>query len=460
MKNSEILRIRIVAVFLAVLFMPLRISAGEEIGPDMLLTGQYSAPITISLYAPTYKHLMQFGEERTNSLNSVLSHLSLSVSTDRAVSQTTLMVDQEPLYSIKEQIEGETQRRIYSFDPNTVYEQEKDNEQHDQDFLSFLEHHFFILNRLLDDLYPVFEKTAETFQDFAKASAASLNFRGYGKGVRKIQINLTDQYVSEYFPGVPASLAGTAESRLFIEKLLFKGPQKIALLYDQNDKLLRINYDGLIGLTEESMRRVSLAWRCVRSDDIKKDNLVLKTPSQQGNDRYNLTYEREIDLSDTERHTIKWDYQLDLKKDQQKKKNSWTADLMYSEQKLYGQFLFSEKQDNEEKKITVTPSLMKEKGSEYAGTIEITNNSGKIVNSSIAVSVRIAPGLQLSFPDYQNLQIVSIKNPEDSSDREAIQDKQNRILIRRLLSLPAEDLQFFSMDIPDDVWKTIMQSMI
>ena len=133
---------------------------------------------------------------------------------------------------------------------------------------------------------------------------------------------------------------------------------------------------------------------------------------------------------------------------------------MFSEQKLYGQFLFSEKQDNEEKKITVTPSLMKENGSEYAGTIEITNNSGKIVNSSIAVSVRIAPGLQLSFPDYQNLQIVSITNPEDSSDREAIQDKQNRILIRRLLSLPAEDLQFFSMDIPDDVWKTIMQSMI
>ena len=33
------------------------------------------------------------------------------------------------------------------------------------------------------------------------------------------------------------------------------------------------------------------------------------------------------------------------------------------------------------------------------------------------------------------------------------------LLIRKLLTLPAEDLDFLNRDIPDDVWKSITQSL-
>ena len=40
-----------------------------------------------------------------------------------------------------------------------------------------------------------------------------------------------------------------------------------------------------------------------------------------------------------------------------------------------------------------------------------------------------------------------------------IQELLSGVLIRKLLSLPAEDLVFFNSDIPDEVWKTLVQSL-
>ena len=181
---------------------------------------------------------------------------------------------------------------------------------------------------------------------------------------------------------------------------------------------------------------------------------------KEGTDRYNISYERETDLSDPDHHMIKWDLQIDLKTEQKKQKISSNADLMFSEQKLTGQIVFSDKQETEEKEITITPSLQKENDSEYAGTIEITNNSGKIVLSSIAASVRIASGNPLHFPETQDLQLIRVSDDDQASVMDRLSDMQNRILIRRLLSLPTEDLAFFSMDIPKDVWQTLMQTLI
>lgn len=459
MKYGRMLKYKVITVLLMILLMPLRYGSAESINADLLFTGQYTSPVTICVSAPSYKHIAQFGEERTENLNKLFSHLELSVCMDGNISRTTLKVDQEPLYYFDESVSDVSVKTVYSFDPNTVYERDMETTEQDRWFIRLLDDHFFSLNRMLDDLYPLFEKCADTFRDSAKASATSLTFRGYGKGVKKILISFSDQYVTEHFPGALSQLADTEESRQFIENLKFKGPQKIMLLYDQNEKLLRINYDGAVGLNEDSMRRVSLAWRCVRSDIIKKDNLSLKTPAQKGNDKYNISYEREIDFSDPDCHIIKWDLQTDLKSDLIKKKITGKADLLFSEEKLHGQISFSEKQDNDDRKITITPSLLKENDSEYEGTIEITDNSGKIVLSSIAASIRIASGDKLTFPEEQYLRLEKATDSDESSAADQLQDRQNAILIRRLLSLPAEDLVFFSMDIPNDVWKSLTQSL-
>ena len=61
------------------------------------------------------------------------------------------------------------------------------------------------------------------------------------------------------------------------------------------------------------MRKISLVWKCLRSADRKKDQLTLKTPTIQGSDRDNISYERDLNRTDPEKPSLVWDYQLDEK---------------------------------------------------------------------------------------------------------------------------------------------------
>ena len=455
MKNRII--IHAAALLLSVtLMMPFCTANAEGIGADTLMTGRADLPLTVTVSGPEYAQIARFGTDRTDSLNKILKHLGLSVTLDGNLSETVVTVDDEPAFSFFELPADSGSKTVYSFDPDTVYLSGTSRDE--TGFALFLENEFFFLNTLLDDLYPVFEKTADTFSAVAKSTEVSLNFRGYGKGVRQTTIALSAQYVSEHFPAVIADLAKTEESRAFINRLLFSGPQKILLLYDENDRLLRIRYDGEAGFTAESMRNVSVLWRCLRTETEKKDNLTLKTPAKKGGDRYNLTYEREILLPEDAAHTIAWDLQIDRKDGQVRKKDAFTAELSSGIGLLSGKIVYSDRQEGTEEKLTIVPSLTKENDSEYTGTIEITNNSGKIVTSRFTARVAIRPGNVLSVPPYVNEYTAGTQDPDADPAENPVREWINSILVRKMLALPPEDLVFFSMDIPADTWNSLVQS--
>ena len=459
MKNRMKNRIIILTALLIIAMIP-KLSSSESLGPEMLLTGRCRYPIAVTVSSPVYHVIAQFGEERTQALNKLLRHLSVTVTLDGDISETCLAVDDEPVYSYIVKEKDSVRKTVYSIQPDTFYQQKSEEPDTGNTLMLFLDGDFFTLNRMLDDFYPLFEKTAESFKEYAKSSAAvSLNFRGYGKGVRKLTIPLPDNYIRDKFPEKAASLADTDEARMLIMSLLFSGTQKIILLYDQDDRLLRINYDGSVGNSEESIRKVSAVWRCVRTDKRKKDHLTLKTPSVKGTDKYNLIYEREVDESDSERQIIKWDLQLDLKEGEVRKKITFNADLQLDQNILSGKILYSEKQDGNDKKTTIIPSMKKENESEYSGTIEIANNSGKIVTSSTQYTVRVIPGKELTEPESIAECTSANPDPDTESGEELLRQRLDSVLLRKLLSLPPEDTEFFSLDIPQDVWNTLVKSL-
>ena len=450
---------RIFFVFMLILIVFCYSAGAEEITADFLMTGETEAPVSITVSSPVYKTISRFGDERKESLNRFLKHISLSVNIDGDLSETTVMIDGDPVYSYIETADDSVRKTVYSVRPETVFTRQEKDPEDDSAVLSFVNDNFFRMNRLLDDLYPAFEKSAGLFKDYAKESSVSLNFTGYGKAVRRVTISLPEQYISDHFPAAFADLIVSSECREFIGRCVFKGPQKINLLYDQEDRLLRINYDGRAGLSEESLRKVSVVWRCVRSEEHRKDHLTLKTPSVSGNDRYNLIYERELDTGSPDQHIIKWDMQVDLKEGQIKKKTAFKGDLSFEDMIMKGEVSYSEKTDGKETKVIVTPSLQKENGSEFRGTIEIANYSGKIVISRTEYTVQFSPGKALSMPV-----IIDTGENEDGGTgfvREdgQIQELLSGILVRKLLSLPAEDLVFFNSDIPEETWKTLVQSL-
>lgn len=431
------------------------ISHAESFETELLMTGSAGKPVTVCVSAPEFSHFSPFGEERTVSLNKLLRHFSLSVSLDGSGSETVLMIDSDPVYSWTGETSDPVNLTALPEAPGSVSETGEENPQTDQDeFTVFLDERFYALNSLLDDLYPVFDQCADTFRDFAKVTSASLNFTGYGKGVKRITIQLSESYIRDHFPGIPASLAKTEECRQFIESLVFSGPQKMVLLYDSDNRLLRINYDGKVGRSEESMRRVSIVWRCVRTEELKKDNLTMKTPALNGNDRYNISYERTIDLSDPEHQTVNWDMEADQKEGQSRKKISFNADLFTNAGLLKGEVRYTAKSEGSDHQIVLKPSIQKENDDEYIGTIEIGHYSGKIVTSSLSASIRLSSWLKSG-----NTGAPAVQRSDASDAVLPDQDSFNTVLLRRLLSLPAEDLIFFSTDIPENSWEQIVKSL-
>ena len=458
MKSIKSIRNIIISSFLALFMLPGTVCA-EAFSYDLLQKGKSDLPLEILFSSPQYSQIAQFGQERKDDLNKLLKHFSFSVVSDGNEYENTIQINGENVISQIENLEG-YHLRIYEQD--SVYTSEKiPIEATKSVFEAFLDEQYFPINQMLDDLYVVFEKSADTFQEYARSATVALNFQGYGKGVKRLTIPIPDQVVKEHFPETLAALAETEESRQFLNRLVFSGPQKIVLLFDNDNHLLRINYDGIAGTSADSLRKVSVVWRALRSETITRDNLSLKTPAQKGNDKYNIIYEREINQTDPSNHVVSCSMQIDLKADQVKKKIEFTSALSSDSQAFGGDIVYSEKQDKEEQKIIVKPSLIKENENEYSGTIEIDNYSGKIITNIIISDINIITGEKARITkteDEAKTHRSLTATPVESLNQ--IQAITNTVLIRKMLSsIPEEDMSFFRMDIPDDIWNTIMQTL-
>lgn len=415
---------------------------GESSPNHYMLTGELSFPVTFSIYAPQYIQLAQFGKERLDSLNRLLKHVSVAVSSVQGGTETVLSIDQEPIISITDIYETQKEKIERNQNPS------EDTNKGKNEFSAFLDERFFRLNQLMDELYPVFCKTAVSFPDMSGTSSATLNFSGFGKSVSRMTIQFPSEYVSEHFPDALADLCDNQSTRNKIKNMIFQGSQKIVLLFDQNSNVLRINYDGTVGVSEDEMRKISLVWKCLRSGDHTKDSLTIKTPAVKGYNRDNFSYDRELDISDPGNRKLKWDYQLDQKEEKEKTKIRYTGDLAFRDTDISCKIIYNIRGDNTtEHSIVITGALDKEKEAEYAGTLEITNKTGKIISSSVMSGFSISESIQ---PNTQ-------KKEQTGSqiiiqDNEGIPEEAICTLIRKMLTLPDEDTEFLQKDIPDEIW--------
>ena len=427
----------------------------EKTSPHFLLTGETDSPVSFSITAPAYQQLSQFGTERLNSLNRLLSHISISVNSEGQEAEAIICIDDEPLISIGQNVPNHKEQEITTFESGIVYpaqSRESDNDPDITEINDFLQQRFFRFNNILDELYPVFIKTADSFPEITGESAAILNFSGFGKSVKRLTIQFSSDYVKDHFPSSLADLCETSAGKSFISSLIFQGTQKIVILYDKDDHIVRINYDGILGV---SSQEISLVWKCLRSDDHIKDSLTIKTPAVTGYDKDNLSYDRDQNTTDPDNQLLKWDYQLDRKKGKEKAKLRYTGELNETNTEVFSKFSYSRKGDYPEHTVSLTASLLKEKEAEYTGSLEITNKTGKIITS------RILAGLQIGLP--ADLHITpserSYSQQNENKTGETVSQSVNadivHILIRKMISLPEEDNEFLRKDIPDDIWETL-----
>ena len=430
------------------------IAEGEGLYPNLLLSGKSERPITVTVSAPSYTMIPPYGNERTDELNALLKHAAVEITTDGDNAECVILIDGSPLLSLTQKTDGDAVKTVYSQQNETVYIESAED---GADALTlFMDDRFFYVNRMMDELIGVFEKLPEVYPDKAKTSAESINFKGYGKAVSKVAVTLKEEAEIEEIQSVLCGLTECDELKDMIHSLLFRGTQKIVMLMGENGKPIRIIYDGTTGFYEEDLRKVSLNWKSFRSDESKKDEMILKAPAVSGNERDNMTYSRELCRDEEERDTLEWNMQLDLKDAQDRQEIQFSGEYSFADTEIDGMSILSRRQDGVKTKKIVSLKLAKENGGDYCGTIEITDNSGKILTGGMTAGILFTVGKQVSFVENDK-RIVDLREGKNEEEAQSLQTILADSLIRRLALLPAEDLAFFRRDLPADIWETLTQ---
>jgi len=448
---------------IAVLIIPLLLGFSQGVSEtyhhatDLIYTGASEYPLNIRIDSVSFSHLAQFDSARTESLNRLIKHFSMDITTDNYGSESVFYIGQESLFSLYQQENGESTVSVYSFAPDIAVEEMNRNTQATV-FSHFLESRFFLLNRMLDHLFPMFEKIPTRFPDKAKTEKTSLNYTGYGKGVKKMTFQFSSDEVKTLFPGAFLELTDSDEAGSLLNSLVFDGPQKIILLMDSEDRLLRVNYDGKVGTSEESIRKLSVVCRSVREENVKKDKLTIKAPAIKGYDRDNIAYERIIDQTNTEKPVVYFDYQLDNRSGTDRKKVHFYSDLsLDADSSLSGKITYDEKGSDPARTIILHPDFHIQNNGEYSGILEITRKSGKIVTGGMSFQVCISRGNDIQHPDISETSVIHPENAEGSAAYEKIQETLSGILIRKILRLPKEDTDFLNHDIKDTDWNSLTE---
>ena len=447
------------SVCLFLCFVMLVFTAGsqaEQYHLENLLTGSFDKPLSVRLESPQYEALSQFDSNRLDQLNRLMKHFSFDISKDSNLSEAVFMIDGEAVFSILQNETVNGKEEIISITKEDVHQAGDIPVMEDGSFPAFLDDSFFPVNQLTDDLYTMFDNIRNTFTDLQKENKTDLRLSGFGKAAKRINMTFSHDFVQEHFPESLIPLTESAKCKDFLSALHFSGVQKISLLTDQDDHIIRINYDGKTGFSENDIRNVSLVWKCLRTPTRKKDNFTLKTPAVKGYDRYNIIYDRDLNLTDTESQTLTWDYQIDQKINQVKTQIRFNADFLLDAEEWTGNAVYSKKQDKTADKTTFLMSLKKENDEEYKGTIEFADYSGKMLVRKAVSGLSILSYSGISSPPEDPV----LKDPErktghEESVPELLQRKIISAIIRKIAELPDEDLAFIRSGIPEETWEAI-----
>ena len=438
-----------VLILILMLILPSAATAAVPL-PVTLLTGETNEPLRIVLSEPEVKKLSQFDENRTEQLNRLIRHAGIDLNIDSDCSRTRILIDNEEAFSY---LQNDDAERIYSFEPTVLYQEKtKAGETDDDDFTLFLEQILVRANRYMNEFYTLFSAAPETFAERTRKEGTELRLSGFGKAVQRVTIPFPADYVKENFPKALIDLTDSEECRKIISGLTFSGAQKISLLYDAEGRIVRINYDGTVGESEETLRKVSLVWKVLREEEHQKDSISLKTPAVKGADKDNIALERDLDSTDSALGQYTWDIQIDHRAGKEDKKQThFSAQITNADSVISGNMEYSIKRDGKNPKTKVLLEIGEENEGEYKGTIEIADYSGKIEKNRILVHALLQKGETLKWPEAGFTKTGTAEGNENEPQIEP-EDTIAGIIIQKLFELPEEDLTYFSNEIPASMW--------
>ena len=436
------------------------------------LEGVYleSEPLEMDISVDVQAH-MPFDDTRTAQLNAMLGHVSLQVQYQslggEIWSRLAVLADGDEVMAVHQRQTGNVEQARFSFLPETTYEWTDGSGISLQTLLGGDESvQLWGLdgseNTWLDDALPLFDALPGLMPDNLKTTSISTTINGMGKAVEKQVVTISSADVE----GLGALLAGLVPEgklRTLLESLQFSGRQTVTLWRNADGRIIRADYAGNAGVSQEDLREVSLIWRLRRDDEQVLDDLTLRTPRVKGSGRNNVVLTRTL-KEDGDQSTLDVSLRYEVLAGGVKTVLTGTADLTRQAEEdgahLTGEISLQQQVgEDSADKLVLTPELILTPGSDEvvaAGKIGVACYGGKSLKEQADVTLEVRLNDWMSWELQPN--VIKV-------DAGSIEGIRNRILqgatvelVRRLVLLPTEDTAFLSAGLEPDVWQQIVDA--
>lgn len=440
-------------LLLALVMIPVSAFAGtiDELLTKVSNPAEKPAEITIKAEAVS---LPQFSETRTEWLNGLLKHLTFKIRSDGIVQEEEIDVDDKPVLECRARKEDGKTETTFPFSEKIFITEGTDLTEvltgisAEEDMTEY----YTGFQLLLPEFYRFFSGLPELFPESVSESKVSIQYKGYGTAVKRYAMVLSQDVLSTEEMAAYLENKELIHVRQFLSGVILSGRQRLTLLRDADGNLMKVNYTGKSGLSEDSIRNTDVDWKCLKSGNNSKDVLVLKTPAVTGTERHNVTLTREsvIQPDGSEEYTCSID--TDEVKNRVRNRIRLDIYLKANEENIAGNAVrkttSSGVNDIREYRISIIPG----EAEEYHGSLEIANELNKIDREHFRVQF-----------SWNTCDAPYWKEGESAvpseMDLQNIREKAAGLFLRALEKIPEEDLQFILADLPDNWWmRTIMNT--
>lgn len=461
---NQFRRVIALSVICVLLLMSVNVSAESVSGIWNAWNGDGNEEFTADITVQFSAH-MPFDEERREALNALLKHITLRLSDTGDVQQTEILVDGDPALSLMTRGEGEEQNTVCSFLPGTTVIG-KDAGINLSDISSVdLASDFELLQRsgkaILTDLYDWLIRLPELCPDNCKNGKEKQSFKNVGKAVTKTVITFTKASVEEGVLDVWKEACPAGELKTWAQDLVFSGRQQITLFRDDQDRVIRLTYSGTAAMGDAVPRKITLGWSRLRTAEKSYDKLSLKTPAVSGSDHDTVTLEF-LESFREDGSAVSLDFSVEHVENRVKRSAGCVAELSLAESSLTGSITLKQKEGNGTQQFYIlTPKFFVGENGAMNGTVVYQQKRGKDLLEDAEITAELTRNATL--PDFPETTLViqesSMNDEEKASLRDQILWGAAEALIRPVLSLPEEDLQYLLYELDEDQVKLLKETI-
>ena len=401
-------------------------------------------PVEI-LLSVRVNHLPQFSDERTESLNRLLSHLAFRIRTDGTRMNISIEADGTCGPSLFQTRNHGQMIRYYSCDSEYAYAYPIDGSDGDADFGSALASvdQYEKMLVFIREFYTLFSTMAGLYDEDSGISKVQIRFKDYGTAVKRRTLSLSEHFLQDEKAASIQQQANASGIGEYLSCLVFSGRQRFTFLSDENDGLMKVNYTGKAGISTDSIRSVNLEWKCLRGDCSLKDVITLTSPSVQGSDRDNYQVERIWAWQPDQPETLEIKAEQDRVRERVRTRTQLVLNLRSDEGNTSGSLTETIMTGGTKSITSAQIAISRTDDEEYNGTLEIETELGKIEKDHFSLQFAVSYTEPLEDPDV--LPVLDA----DTQSTAALKQKLAAELLPLLISLPEEDLDYLLKDLPD-----------